>query len=1008
MNKKNLFEKSAETTAHGSIRTSKRFKGAVATVALAGAVAVVGGNNVSADEVTSPNVVPTTEVVAQPTTTEVSQPVAETAVSEVSVAPVAETQPVVSTPQETPVVASTDVPKVTNATVDVTTTTNGNTTTVDTTERQAAVAEAEKAGLNIEVNERPVNLGTASTVVEETELQNQAKAAIDKEAAAVEAKTQNFNDYRGELTTYREELQKAKDGAEAGHFSDKQISDFLDGASDTSGIRVLNPLSNTGKVVFDKGTLEEIFKDEIPALKQELKFADDPNPIIDKILEVDPNAHLYKIRVGDTFSYTGLFSDDITVKYEITEIPKNELGLNYGVTALSDKSPSFNKFQLGQYGFKLSFLNSDGTAAVGNYILGFGDVDNNQTLTFLSTPSQTLNGEKVTKVSNNVFTAPSVAIESSTDPQGQVWAMFKDVSTVEYKYSESDINVPHGFREISFWHEVGGIDFQIDLPTPPKAINPTTTINNYTYNTIGSVTTVHVAEGGTVLIPKATKVDGEATGTSYDVSAHENKIVTSDGKTYNFVSVTPNAKGNVELGTTDVIFTYKEALGTVTVITTDKNGNKIRENIVDTPATSTGTAYDTTDHKPKIIKDGDKTYVLVPNLTKGNETGKVVEGNTNVTYVYERVGDVTTVHVSTNGDVLIPKATKVDGKEVGSNYDVSKHDDKIITEDGRTFKFVSVTPNATGQVKDGVINVVFTYEEVFGNVIVEYNDPDGNVIKEPVEDTPLTSTGKSYDTTDNKPRIIENNGDKYILIPNLTKGNETGKVTEGNTKVVYVYNKLEAMKGITNEKGENIDGGKLGLGQKGTYGLKSPSVIASVFEQDGASWVFEDDLDERGDKYLGAHVNLVKEIKLEDGTVLKSGEDLLNYGKGLYENGKYTFSLNSDFLKAIADDQELEVFVSIDIERIASGTFENTGTFYINGEPVNTNTVKSTTDEPVTPQPKTPENTTPTTPLKETPVAPAAMGAALPNTGEASGAFLSMLGIASVISVAFISRKKKA
>ncbi|HFI0255327.1 TPA: MucBP domain-containing protein, partial [Streptococcus suis] len=136
----------------------------------------------------------------------------------------------------------------------------------------------------------------------------------------------------------------------------------------------------------------------------------------------------------------------------------------------------------------------------------------------------------------------------------------------------------------------------------------------------------------------------------------------------------------------------------------------IKAPVTDTPSTSTGTAYDTTDNKPNTITTEDgKIYKLVPSLTKGSETGSVVEGETSVTYVYE---------------------------------------------------------------------------EVKGNVVVNYVDTEGNVIKTPVEDTPLTSTGTDYTTTDNKPtEIIAPNGDKYVLVPSKTVGNETGKVVEGTTEV---------------------------------------------------------------------------------------------------------------------------------------------------------------------------------------------------------------------------------
>ncbi|MGC4440347.1 hypothetical protein ABXW85_15940, partial [Streptococcus suis] len=72
------------------------------------------------------------------------------------------------------------------------------------------------------------------------------------------------------------------------------------------------------------------------------------------------------------------------------------------------------------------------------------------------------------------------------------------------------------------------------------------------------------------------------------------------------------------------------------------------------PESSTGTPYDTTDLKPKeITTDEGKTYRIGPTLTKGNETGDVVEGTTEITYVYEEVkGDVVVEYYDTEGNLI--------------------------------------------------------------------------------------------------------------------------------------------------------------------------------------------------------------------------------------------------------------------------------------------------------------------------------------------------------------------
>ncbi|HFU3816353.1 TPA: MucBP domain-containing protein, partial [Streptococcus suis] len=127
-------------------------------------------------------------------------------------------------------------------------------------------------------------------------------------------------------------------------------------------------------------------------------------------------------------------------------------------------------------------------------------------------------------------------------------------------------------------------------------------------------------------------------------STEDNKpttITTEDGKTYKLV---PNATKGEEHGTVtsgedkQVTYVYEEVKGSVVVNYIDTEGNVIKAPVTDTPSTSTGTAYDTKDNKPTTITTEDgTTYELVPVLTKGSETGTVVEGETVVTYVYRKV-----------------------------------------------------------------------------------------------------------------------------------------------------------------------------------------------------------------------------------------------------------------------------------------------------------------------------------------------------------------------------------
>ncbi|MGU8006380.1 SspB-related isopeptide-forming adhesin [Streptococcus suis] len=314
---------------------------------------------------------------------------------------------------------------------------------------------------------------------------------------------------------------------------------------------------------------------------------------------------------------------------------------------------------------------------------------------------------------------------------------------------------------------------------------------------VGSVLVNFLEEStGKVLQPQVTDENEVATGTSYDTSDQKViEIVTEDGKTYELVRHKGNETGKVIKGTTVVDYLYKEVLGDVTVSYKDKDGNVIKQPEVDTPDGSTGRAYDTTDHKPEeIVTEGGKTYKLIPSLTEGEETGKVVKGNTNITYVYEEVlGDVTVSYKDKDGNVIKqPEVDTPDGS-TGRAYDTTDHKpEEIVTEDGKTYKLVpSLTEGEeTGKVVKGNTNITYVYEEVKADVVINYVDEAGNVIQQQVKDVEQGSIGSDYDTTDNKPEFIEVDGVKYKLMPKKTLGNETGKLPREGAEVTYVYHKI--------------------------------------------------------------------------------------------------------------------------------------------------------------------------------------------------------------------------
>ena len=75
----------------------------------------------------------------------------------------------------------------------------------------------------------------------------------------------------------------------------------------------------------------------------------------------------------------------------------------------------------------------------------------------------------------------------------------------------------------------------------------------------------------------------------------------------------------------------------------------------------------------------------------------------------------------------------------------------------------------------------------YGNVIVKYQDEEGNTLKEDREDTPASLVDTEYNTNEEgeNPGTIVKDGVTYQLVRH--EGEETGKVIEGTIVVTYIY-----------------------------------------------------------------------------------------------------------------------------------------------------------------------------------------------------------------------------
>ncbi|HFI0631793.1 TPA: MucBP domain-containing protein [Streptococcus suis] len=332
----------------------------------------------------------------------------------------------------------------------------------------------------------------------------------------------------------------------------------------------------------------------------------------------------------------------------------------------------------------------------------------------------------------------------------------------------------------------------------------------YIYEEVtGDVVVNYIDTDGNTIKVSVTDTPLTSTGTDYDT--RDNKpaiIITEDGSVYEVISVFTKGRetGKVTAGTTQVTYVYRQLSspapivqkGRVVVEYYNTSDEKIAEDFDAISEMVTGTEYATVDYRPTIItKNGLKHFFKGLKDTSATEKGKVVEGTTKVQYVYEPAGSVTVNYVTTDGMILKGSVTVEENAEPGKNYSTqAQKKTTIITEDGKTYHLVPrfIRGEENGRIASGEDKqITYVYQEVTGDVVVNYIDIEEKIIKSPVTALSLASTGTEYDTTDRKPlKISTEDGSVYEILPILTKGEETGRVVAGTIQVTYVYRKISS------------------------------------------------------------------------------------------------------------------------------------------------------------------------------------------------------------------------
>ena len=325
---------------------------------------------------------------------------------------------------------------------------------------------------------------------------------------------------------------------------------------------------------------------------------------------------------------------------------------------------------------------------------------------------------------------------------------------------------------------------------------------------------------------------GSKIGTAYQGEQKSTTLYDADGNMYKPTDDKDgredNATGSVKVEEQTVTFEYEPIQGDLVVHYVDEEGHPIPgvDSLQDSTQTlnKKGNPYNTnTDHyRPKTVTASDGTvYELIAETPyKGEDQGNLKEGTTEVTYQYRKVikgGEVKERHViqgtetelvDENGQAT-SAVVKAAGSEIGEAYNTQPKEGYLYDAQGNAYKAIGDNDgrenNASGVVTAADQTVTFEYAPVKGNVVVNYEDEDGNPIpgvdaKDVVRDGNVTKEGNPYDTTTETYRpqtVTATDGTVYELVKETPKDGSApaeGTVKEGTQEVTYVYKKVPAHK----------------------------------------------------------------------------------------------------------------------------------------------------------------------------------------------------------------------
>ncbi|EGO2604846.1 MucBP domain-containing protein [Enterococcus faecalis] len=285
-----------------------------------------------------------------------------------------------------------------------------------------------------------------------------------------------------------------------------------------------------------------------------------------------------------------------------------------------------------------------------------------------------------------------------------------------------------------------------------------------------------------------------------------------------------------------VYFKENPKYGDVVVNYVNTDGKVIATPVVDTNDALVGTDYTTADRVPeKIVEDatGDVYYYKeIKAEDAAKENGKVVEGTTEVTYVYEKAGNVVVNYITEDGTVIKAPVQDETNAKPDSPYDTTDNKPtEIVTEDGSRYVLV---PSKTIGTENGTVEggktteITYVYKKVANWIpeipgvpenerpVIPYpfdpNKPDVPVTPTPGTVIPNVPGYTPVDPKDNTPLkpVDPNDPGKGYVPPTPEKPGEDTLipyVQNGNVVVNYVTEDGTVIKAPVQDE-TNVPAGK--------------------------------------------------------------------------------------------------------------------------------------------------------------------------------------------------------